>query len=103
MAWRYHGRAKVDSNSPSAFGVCDRCKMLYNLRDLHWQYDWRGPRLMNLRLLVCDKDLDKPQEQLRPRVIPPDPLPIPNARPENFAAEMGPPPAPWSPTEYFQE
>lgn len=79
-----HGRAKVDANSPRAFGICDRCGFLYNHSDLHWQYDFRGRSLANLRILVCETCEDTPQNQLKPRVIPPDPVPIPNARPERY-------------------
>lgn len=87
MAWRYHGRANVDATNPSAFGVSDRSGRWYNFRDLVWQYDWRGSRLMNLRILVPVQELDKPQQQLRPKIVPPDPVPIMNARPEQFAAD----------------
>jgi hypothetical protein len=40
--------------------------------------------LQNLRFLVCQDCYDTPQPQLKPRIIGPDPLPILNARPENF-------------------
>lgn len=89
MAWRPHGRAKVNVGNQDAFAVCDRCYLLYNKSDLQWQYDWRGPRLMNLRILVCRICLDKPQEQLRPRILPPDPVPVFNPRPENYYADDG--------------
>lgn len=79
-----HGRAKVDANSPRAFAICDRCGFLYNHVNLHWQYDFRGRSLANLRILVCDVCEDDPQPQLKPRIIPPDPVPIMNARPERF-------------------
>lgn len=93
MSWRYHGRAKVDPTSPQAFGVCDRDGMLYNLRDLFYQFDWTGPRLQNLRIRVCRRCLDRPQDQLRPVVTGADPVPVVDPRPENYAAETGPPPA----------
>ena len=79
-----HGRARVDARSPRAFAVCDRCGFLYNHKDLHWQYDFRGRSLANLRILVCDICEDTPQPQLKPRIIPPDPMPIMNARPERY-------------------
>ena len=79
-----HGRARVDARSPRAFAVCDRCGFLYNHKDLHWQYDFRGRSLANLRILVCDTCEDTPQPQLKPRIIPPDPMPIMNARPERY-------------------
>lgn len=79
-----HGRAKVSSTSPRAFAICDRCGFLYNHADLHWQYDYRGRSLANLRILVCETCEDTPQNQLKPRIIPPDPVPIQNARPERY-------------------
>lgn len=84
MSWRPHGRAEVDADDPRAFAVCDRCGFWLNHHKLRWQWQWVGPQLANLRLLVCDKCLDEPQEQLRTILIPPDPEPIWNARPENF-------------------
>jgi hypothetical protein len=51
---------------------------------LRWQFDYRGRTLQNLRILVCEICLDIPQNQLRPRIIPPDPLPIANARTEQY-------------------
>lgn len=88
MAWRYHGRARVSASNPSAFGVCDRCKLLYNLNKLTWQFDWAGPRMINKRILVCHTCLDVPQQQLRTIVIPVDPPPVLNARPEAYAIEV---------------
>lgn len=84
MAWRYHGKASVSPSSPRAFAVCDRCGNWTNHYKLSSQAEWTGQRLADLNLLVCDKCLDTPQEQLRARVLPPDPVPIINPRPENF-------------------
>jgi hypothetical protein len=71
--------------------------MLYNLDDLNYQFDWRGPRLANLRLRVCRRCTDKPFEFWRPVILPPDPSPRIDPRPEDFDAEMGPMPPVWSP------
>ena len=50
------------------------------------QHDYRGRSLQSLRIMVCTETcLDIPQNQLLPRVIPPDPLPTPNARTEQYA------------------
>ena len=84
MAWRFTGRARVNPNHPVSFAVCDRCSIWYNITDLTWQYQWAGTHLQNLRLLVCPDCLDMPQPQLKARVLPPDPTPTLNARPENF-------------------
>ena len=84
MPWRQHGRARVNPSAPEHFAVCDRCGLWYNGSDLQWQFQWAGPSLINLRLLVCDTCLDEPQEQLRSIIIPADPVPIINPRVENF-------------------
>lgn len=84
MGWRPHGHVRVNARSPRAAGVCDRCGRMFNHDRLQWQWDWRGNQLQNLRILVCESCVDVPQQQLRPRIIPPDPLPVYNARPEPF-------------------
>lgn len=55
--------------------------------DLQWQFDYRGNNLKNTQLLVCEECLDIPNPQLKPRILSADPLPIMNARPENFAVD----------------
>lgn len=82
---RPHGHVRVSSRSPRAAGVCDRCGRIFNRNSLSWAFDWRGQTLQNLRLLVCSPCLDVPQQQLRSRILGPDPLPIYNPRPEPFA------------------
>lgn len=89
MAWRFRGRARVSATNPQAFGVCDRCGNWYNLVDLGWQYDYRGPLLQNLRIRVCDRCMDIPQNQLRPVITSPDPLPVVDPRPELFDIDEG--------------
>lgn len=54
--------------------------------DLTWQFQFAGPNLQNLRLLVCQQCNDVPQPQLKPRLLPPDPPPVLNARPQNYLA-----------------
>jgi hypothetical protein len=84
MAWRFKGRARVSASNPQAFAVCDDCGIWYNHVDLRWQMQWSGTKLQNLRLLVCERCWDDPQPQLKARILPPDPLPIRNPRPEYF-------------------
>ncbi len=78
------GHARTSSRNPQAFSVCDRCGQWHNFVNLRWQFDWRGASLQNLRILVCKRCYDTPQNQLRAIVLPPDPQPIINARPEIF-------------------
>lgn len=93
-----HGRAVFDPLNLSdgdAFACCDRCGITYSLKDLVWQYDWRGNSLQNIRILVCKLTCnDEPFEFFRPVVLPPDPMPILDARPPFYAVQEGPPPNP---------
>ena len=78
------GRAKTSSSNPQAHAICDRCGFRYNHVDLHWQYDWRGASLQNVRILVCNECTDVAQEQQRAIVVPADPMPIMQARVQDF-------------------
>lgn len=87
MSNRPHGKAHVSTRRPEPFAICDRCNVLMNLGDLQWQFVWTGNILNNTRLLVCDRCYDEPQDQSRARTLPPDPLPVFNARPPRFAVD----------------
>jgi hypothetical protein len=85
------GRAQVDARSPRAHAICDRCGFRFNHNQLRWQHDWRGPRMQNLRVLVCQSCYDAPQQSgQRTILLPPDPVPIMNARTENYVADSNP-------------
>lgn len=81
---RPHGRARVDLYKPQAFAVCDSCGFLHNHVDLKWQFEYAGLQLQNMRMLKCPKCLDIPQIQLQPIILPADPVPIMNARPQDY-------------------
>lgn len=74
------GRSVADPRSPKAAGQCDRCAFIYPHSHLRWQLDYSGAGLVNFRILVCEKCYDIPQQQRKVIVIPPDPMPIMNAR-----------------------
>jgi hypothetical protein len=83
------GHARVSTTDPRAQAQCDRCREIYNIDQLSWQYQWAGAGLINTGLLVCRrKCLDIPFEQYRVLILPGDPIPVPNARP---APEFTPP------------
>lgn len=86
MAYRWHPKnAEVDPDSPQAWGSCDRCGMLTNLNKLQWQYGYQGSTMpQNLRILVCERHLDPLNPQDTPIILPPDPVPVFNARPEPY-------------------
>lgn len=84
------GRARTDPRNPNAFGVCDRCGIWYNLKDLVWQHEWRGNELVNIQLRVCQVTcLDVPFQLNRPLYLPPDPPPVDQPRVEQFAIDEG--------------
>ena len=60
--------------------MCQRCNAIYLHTELQWQFIFAGPNLQNTFLLVCRRCLDVPNPQLKPRILPPDPLPIMNPR-----------------------
>lgn len=83
------GRAFTSSSRPSAFGVCQRCGIWYNRRELRPQYDWRGASLANLFIFVCPHCYDTPQAQLRSIVLPADPVPVVFPLVEPFVQDEG--------------
>jgi hypothetical protein len=83
MAWASRsGRAVTNPEHPRAFAVCDNCRFWYNHNKLKWQREWQGTQIINKGFLVCEGCLDKPNPQLKARLMPPDPVPIANPRPE---------------------
>jgi hypothetical protein len=83
--WHPTGRARVNARSPSAHGICDRCGFRYNRVDLRAQQQWNGLKLQTYNILVCKRCLDAPQIQLRTIIIPADPPPVLNPRPEQYS------------------
>lgn len=87
---RPHGKADISPSRPRALAICDKCGGMYNHDTLKWQYQWGGPKLINLRVLVCPTCYDTPQDQLRLLILPPDPVPIQYPRPENYVVADNP-------------
>jgi hypothetical protein len=58
--------------------------MIRNQKDLVWQMEWQGTRLINKRILVGQDEYDRPNRQLGTIILPPDPVSILNARPEPY-------------------
>lgn len=84
-------RAQVDPSYPQAWATSDRNGAVGNLANMRWNYDWRGPRIVNTRILVHEDELDIPQRQLGPpALLGPDPVPVSNARPESYAIDEYP-------------
>lgn len=88
MANRPHPkRARTDPSSPRAWARSDRNSMIYNLQDLRYQFQWRGTQLFNTGILVGPDEADIPQRQLGTIILPPDPVAVKNARPEQYTID----------------
>ena len=79
--------AHVDPTHPEGWGQCDRCSFWYDRSELRYEMQWGGAQLYNTEVIVCPRCHDIPFEQLRTIILPPDPPPVRNARPPNFAVE----------------
>ena len=84
MAWHPNGRARISARRPEAKAICDACGFMYSLADLCPRVQWAGAKLQTFNMLVCRTCWDVPQEQLRTIIIPADPLPVYNPRPERY-------------------
>jgi len=81
MSDRPHGKnCYVDPDSPLALGICDKTGFVFRHIDLVKQMEWRGNSLVWTGFLVGRCYADKPNEQLRPPILPPDPVPVRNPR-----------------------
>lgn len=88
MSWRIHPKhADVDQDNPQTWATDDFTGFVTNLNKMRWQMQWAGNQLINQRFLVHPDFLDIPQEQFRTLVLPPDPAPLFNARPEPYAID----------------
>ncbi len=64
----------------NALGICDYSGLVFNKKDLVKQMEWRGNALVWTGYLVGRPFLDVPNEQNRPPILPPDPVPVPLPR-----------------------
>lgn len=85
----FHGRARVDARRPRGQAVCDRCSQWWNRADLRKQYEYSGTRLFFTGFLVCPPCYDTPQPQNLTPLLPGDPKPLINPRPEYFDVIRG--------------
>lgn len=82
-------RAEVNADNPAGWATCDMCGFVTNHNKLSWERQWFGPNLKNTGFLLCEVCIDKskPAPFLQTLVLPPDPPPLMNARPENYDAD----------------
>jgi len=83
MSWvnRWKGKyVTIDTNNPSALGICDESGLAFNHKDLVKQMEWRGDNLVWTGFLVGKPYLDVPSEQNRPPLVKADPYTVKNPR-----------------------
>lgn len=66
----------IDESAPEAVGICDYTGFVFLKKDLVKQMEWRGNALVWTGFLVGRPYLDTPNEQFRPPILPPDPVPV---------------------------
>lgn len=76
MATKKGQYVTIDIDNPQALGICDRTGFVHNRKDLVKQMEWRGDSLVWTGFLVGRDFVDVPNEQSRPPILPPDPVPV---------------------------
>ncbi len=87
---RHPRRTSTDPTAPEAWATDDRSGFVGNHKNLRWQFEWAGLKLINKRILVFEDQYDEPQRQLGTIILPPDPLPVMNARVEQYLIDEQP-------------
>lgn len=83
MSHRPKGKhVSIDQTNPEALGICDYTGFVFKRKDLVRQMEWRGNALIWTGFLVGRPYVDTPNEQLRPPILPPDPVPVRLPRPQ---------------------
>lgn len=85
----------LDPDHPKAAGICDKTQFIYPRDKLVKQMEWRGNALVWTGFLVGPEYADVPNEQLRPPILQPDPVPVQNPRLDQMVTSTpASPPAP---------
>lgn len=88
MAHRPHPKGTTTNPAAGPWSACDFCGFLYSLSRLGFQYDFYGGSVpQNSGYLVCDHCRNDLAYQFKLLILPPDPKPIFNTRPEPYAVD----------------
>ena len=88
MARRPHPMGASLNPHDGPWVTCDRCGFISSQNRMQFQYDFMGGSVpQNLGLLVCSKCLDDLNWQAKLLILPPDPKPIFNTRPEPYIVD----------------
>lgn len=91
MGYNHHGRAKISARHPQAIAVCQRCGFTYNRAQLANQVEYQGFDLQQTGIWVCPPCFDRPNENLKSIILPPDPMPVYLPFPEPYSSEVDTP------------
>ena len=103
MSHRPKGKhVSIDQTNPEALGICDYTGFVFKRKDLVRQMEWRGNALIWTGFLVGRPYVDTPNEQLRPPILPPDPVPVKLPRPQQLdAITWSTTPGTWASQTYY--
>lgn len=88
MTFRPHPKYASTNARSGPWSTCDVCGFIYNLSKLNWQFDYLGGSTpQNTHVLTCPRCMDGLQAQRKLLILPPDPRPIMNTRPENYVVD----------------
>lgn len=88
MARRPHPIGASTNPHDGPWTTCDRCGFISSHSRMQFQYDFMGGSVpQNLGLLVCSRCLDDLNWQQKLLILPPDPRPIANTRPEPYVVD----------------
>jgi len=81
MSYRPKGKnVFINPEDPVGVALCDNSDFVYQHQQLNKQLEWRGNALIWTGFLAAGDHLDVPNEQLRPPLLKPDPVPLTNPR-----------------------
>lgn len=82
MSYQPKGKfVTIDPDNPEALGICDYSGIIFMRKDLCRQMEWRGDQLVWTGFYVGQPFVDKPNQQNRTPILPPDPVPVLDPRP----------------------
>lgn len=88
MSYRPSPKYASKDSRLGAWTTCDRCGFISNQSDMQFQYDFLGGSTpQSTGYLVCPRCLDDLRWQNMLLIIPPDPPPIYNTRPETYTVD----------------
>ena len=76
------GASRTNPRNPAGQGICDRTGFALQHNRMQRQFQWGGAKLFDTGYLVRPQSLDKPQDQYRSLILPGDPQPLVNPRPD---------------------